>query len=58
LEAGCDLRYLAALFGFRSLGSEQRFAAVSMRRIKAVHARFHPGEQAGIAAAGAEHSGS
>lgn len=45
LEAGCDLRYLAALFGFRSLASVQRYAAVSVQRFKRVHAQFHPAEQ-------------
>jgi hypothetical protein len=45
LEAGCDLRYLAALFGFRSLASVQRCAAVSVQRVKRVHAQFHPAEQ-------------
>ena len=58
LEAGCDLRYLAALFGFRSLGSVQRYAAVSVQRLKAVHARFHPAEQAaGIEASSAGKAG-
>jgi len=43
--AACDLRYLAALFGFRSLAMPG-YAAVSVQRLKAVHARFHPAEQA------------
>ena len=55
LEAGCDLRYLAALFGFRSLGSVQRYAAVSVLRLKTVHARFHPAEQAGPTTPTEEH---
>lgn len=55
LEAGCDLRYLAALFGFRSLASVQRYAAVSVLRLKAVHARFHPAEQAGPTSPNQEH---
>ena len=56
LEAGCDLRFLAALFGFRSLGSVQRYAAVSVRRLKAVHARFHPAEQAGTDTPNTDHA--
>ena len=55
LEAGCDFRYLAALFGFRSLASVQRYAAVSVQRLKRVHAQFHPAEQAGTMTPNEEH---
>ena len=56
LEAGCDLRYLAALFGFRSLASVQRYAAVSVVRLKTIHARFHPAEQGGPISKPPEHA--
>lgn len=45
IEAGCDLRFLAALFGHADLQSVRRYAQVSIRHLKAVHARFHPAEQ-------------
>jgi len=55
LEGGADLRFLAALFGHADLQSVRKYAAVSIRALQAVHARFHPAEQAGPTIQSLEH---
>lgn len=45
LEDGLDLRFLAALLGHADLQSVRKYAAMDMRHLRAVHARFHPAEQ-------------
>jgi integrase/recombinase XerD len=46
LEAGLDLRILAALLGHADLQGVKKYAAMDVRHLRAVHAKFHPAEQA------------
>ena len=46
LEAGCDPRYLAALFGHADLQSVRKYQRMSVQQLREVHRRHHPAERA------------
>ncbi|MEA2645408.1 MAG: integrase/recombinase XerD [Chloroflexota bacterium] len=43
LEGGADIRFIQAMLGHASLASTQIYTHVSIRRLKEVHSRTHPG---------------
>lgn len=45
LEGGADIRYIQELLGHSSLLSTQVYTRVSIRKLKEVHERTHPGAQ-------------
>ncbi len=45
LEAGCDPRYLAALFGHADLQSVARYRRMSVGELREIHRRYHPAER-------------
>ncbi|MFP4451647.1 MAG: tyrosine-type recombinase/integrase, partial [Rhodosalinus sp.] len=49
LEAGCDPRYLAALFGHADLQSVRKYQRMSVQQLQEVHRRHHPAEREGDA---------
>lgn len=46
LEAGCDPRYLAALFGHADLQSVRKYQRMSVQQLREIHRRHHPAERA------------
>jgi integrase/recombinase XerD len=43
LENGADIRYIQEMLGHQRLDSTQIYTQVSIRKLKEVHARTHPG---------------
>lgn len=46
LEGGADIRYIQELLGHAYAHTTQRYTRVSIRKLKEVHAKTHPAEQA------------
>ena len=47
LEAGCDPRYLAALFGHADVQSVRKYQRMNVQQLQVIHRRHHPAEQEG-----------
>jgi integrase/recombinase XerD len=45
IDAGCDLRVVAALLGLEGFGAIRRYARASAGLLRDLHARFHPAER-------------
>jgi integrase/recombinase XerD len=47
LEGGADIRFIQEMLGHADLSTTQIYTRVSIRKLKEVHARTHPGAKLG-----------